>query len=188
VTRKDYGRLAEYDALFIRETTQLNHHTYRFAKKAEKRGMVVIDDPDSILRCTNKVYLAELLAANRIATPKTVIVRREGLAEVEQAIPYPIVLKIPDGSFSRGVFKAENRAELLRIAGRLFKDSDLILAQEFLYTEYDWRIGVLSRQPIYACRYYMSRRHWQIVNHDVKGGPRAGERRPCGWRTRRPRW
>jgi glutathione synthase/RimK-type ligase-like ATP-grasp enzyme len=174
VTRKDYGRLAEYDALFIRETTQLNHHTYRFAKKAESEGMVVIDDPDSILRCTNKVYLAELLAANRIATPKTVIVRRESLAEVEQAIPYPIVLKIPDGSFSRGVFKADNRTELLRIAGRLFKDSDLILAQEFLYTEYDWRIGVLSRRPIYACRYYMSRRHWQIVNHNVKGAPRAG--------------
>src|SRR5699024_658087 len=35
VQRQDYGRLAEYDALFIRETTQINHHTYRFAKKAE---------------------------------------------------------------------------------------------------------------------------------------------------------
>jgi len=174
ITRKDYGRLAEYDALFIRETTQLNHHTYRFAKKADSEGMVVIDDPDSILRCTNKVYLAELLAANRIPTPKTVIVRRENLDELEQEIPYPIVLKIPDGSFSRGVFKADNHNELGRIAARLFKDSDLILAQEFVYTEYDWRIGVLARRPIFACRYFMSKKHWQVVNHDVDGPPREG--------------
>jgi glutathione synthase/RimK-type ligase-like ATP-grasp enzyme len=174
VTRKDYGRLAEYDALFIRETTQLNHHTYRFAKKAESEGMVVLDDPDSILRCTNKVYLAELLAANRIPTPKTVIVRPENLPELEAAIPYPIVLKIPDGSFSRGVFKADNRTELLRIAGRLFKDSDLILAQEFLYTDFDWRVGVLARRPIFVCRYFMSKEHWQVVNHDVRGRPREG--------------
>ena len=174
ITRKDYGRLAEYDALFIRETTQINHHTYRFAKKAESEGMVVLDDPDSILRCTNKVYLAELLQANRVPTPKTEIVRRESLDELEAEIPYPIVLKIPDGSFSRGVFKADNRAELQRIAGRLFKDSDLILAQEFLYTDYDWRVGVLSRKPIFVCRYYMSERHWKIVNHDVKGRPREG--------------
>jgi glutathione synthase/RimK-type ligase-like ATP-grasp enzyme len=174
VTRKDYGRLAEYDALFIRETTQINHHTYRFARKADSEGMVVIDDPDSILRCTNKVYLAELLAANRVPTPKTVIVRRENLDDVEQAIPYPIVLKIPDGAFSRGVFKAESRADLTRIAARLFKESDLILAQEFLYTDYDWRVGVLSRRPIFVCKYYMSGQHWQVVDHTGKGAPKEG--------------
>ena len=39
ITKKDYPRLAEYDALFIRETTGLDHHTYRFAKKAEEEGM-----------------------------------------------------------------------------------------------------------------------------------------------------
>ena len=31
------------------------------ARKAEAEGMVVIDDPVSILRCTNKVFLADLL-------------------------------------------------------------------------------------------------------------------------------
>jgi len=61
IEKKDYGRLAEFDALFIRETTGIDHYTYQFAKKAESEGMVVIDDPDSILKCTNKVYLDELL-------------------------------------------------------------------------------------------------------------------------------
>lgn len=57
IEKKDFARLAEYDALFIRETTAINNHTYRFAHRAEREDMVVIDDPVSILRCTNKIYL-----------------------------------------------------------------------------------------------------------------------------------
>ncbi len=64
ITREDYGSLGEFDALFIRETTLVNHHTYRFARRAAVDGLVVIDDPVSILRCTNKVFLAELLASH----------------------------------------------------------------------------------------------------------------------------
>ena len=32
IGRKDYARLAEFDALLIRETTRVDHHTYRFAE------------------------------------------------------------------------------------------------------------------------------------------------------------
>ena len=173
IQRKDYSRLAEYDALFIRDTTRINHYTYRFAKKAESEDMVVIDDPNSILRCTNKVYLAELLRANRIPAPKTHILHKDAhkkmLAVLEREIDYPIVLKVPDGSFSLGVYKAESRTELEEISQRLFKDSELILAQEYLYTDFDWRIGILNRTPIFVCQYFMSKKHWQIVNHGPGG-------------------
>ncbi|HSM27794.1 MAG TPA: RimK family alpha-L-glutamate ligase, partial [Thioalkalivibrio sp.] len=98
--------------------------------------------------------------------------------KAEELIGYPVVLKIPDGSFSRGVFKASNRSELESIAKKLLKESDLILAQEFVYTDFDWRIGVLNKRPLYASQYFMSRKHWQIVNHEAKGGPRHG-----GFRT-----
>jgi hypothetical protein len=118
IERKDFSRLAEFDALFIRETTALDHYTYQFAKKAEREGMVVIDDPDSIVKCTNKVYLEELLRAHRIDTPKAVIVSRDNLAQLEELLDYPMVLKIPDGSFSRGVFKVETRSDLNERAGR----------------------------------------------------------------------
>ncbi|MFN2308384.1 MAG: RimK family protein [Gammaproteobacteria bacterium] len=173
IQRKDYSRLAEYDALFIRDTTRINHYTYRFAKKAESEDMVVIDDPNSILRCTNKVYMAELLRANRVPAPKSSILHKSELKRVDRIIErefnYPVVMKVPDGSFSIGVYKAENRAELLEIAQRLFKDSELILAQEYLYTEFDWRIGILNRTPIFVCQYFMSKKHWQIVNHGPGG-------------------
>jgi glutathione synthase/RimK-type ligase-like ATP-grasp enzyme len=169
VEKKDYLRLAEYDALFIREDTSLDDHTYRFSKKAEKEGMVVIDDPNSILKCTNKVYLAELLKAHNLPAPKTVIVDRGKIPWLEQQIPYPIVLKIPDGSFSRGVYKVQNRGELEATAATLLEESDVILAQEFMYTEFDWRVGVLNRQPIFVCQYLMAKKHWQIVKHSTDG-------------------
>ncbi|MGW8309737.1 MAG: RimK family protein [Thiogranum sp.] len=169
IQRRDYARLAEYDALLIRDTTRINHYTYRFAKKAESEDMVVIDDPVSILRCTNKVYLTELLRAHRIPIPRTVILNKRRRQDASQYIDYPIVLKIPDGSFSRGVSKAEDRQQLNEITRALFKDSELILAQEFMYTAFDWRIGILNRKPLFACQYFMSKSHWQIVNHGPAG-------------------
>lgn len=174
IERADYSRLAEYDALFIRDTTRINHYTYRFAKKAESEGMVVIDDPHSILRCTNKVYMAELLRSHRVPAPKTVIVGRNDLDATERAIGYPLVLKVPDGSFSQGVFKVENREQFQDRTQQLFKTSELILAQEFLYTEFDWRIGILNRKPIYACQYFMSKKHWQIVHYQSDGRATEG--------------
>lgn len=177
IERKDFSRLAEFDALFIRETTALDDHTYRFAKQAESEGLVVIDDPNSILKCTNKVYLAELLKANRIPTPKTLILDTSALATVEQELRYPLVLKIPDGSFSRGVFKVNDRAELEQTAARLFEDSDIILAQEFMYTQFDWRVGLLNGEPIFACQYFMSKEHWQIVKHRTGGSFSEGDSR-----------
>ena len=177
IDKGDYTRLAEYDGLFIRETTALDHHTYRFAHKAEREGMVVIDDPTSILRCTNKIYLHDLLRAKKLATPRTEILYRDDpkqLRELPERLGFPMVLKIPDGSFSRGVVKVEESDALDKAAAELFQHTALVIAQEFLFTEFDWRIGVLNREPLYACKYYMSRNHWQIYNHGAKGTAKTG--------------
>ncbi len=165
ISPKDFGRLSEFDALFIRETTAIDHHTYRFARKAASEGLVVIDDPDSILRCTNKIYLEELLKLHRVSTPETVIVRSGGLDELEEKIAYPIVLKVPDGSFSLGVYKVENRQQLEQVSRKMFKDSELLLGQAYTYTPFDWRVGILNRKPLYVCQYFMSKDHWQIYDH-----------------------
>jgi glutathione synthase/RimK-type ligase-like ATP-grasp enzyme len=168
ITQKDYLRLPEYDGLFIRATTSINHYTYRFAKRAEVEGMVVIDDPTSILRCTNKIYLADLFKENKVPAPHSVLLYKgkpKQIEHLESILEYPMVLKIPDGSFSVGVEKVSNRDELKKVLEQLFQKSTLLLAQEYLYTEFDWRIGVLNNEPIYACRYYMVRDHWQIYQH-----------------------
>ncbi len=165
ITHKDFGRLGEFDALFIRATTAIDHYTYRFARKASSEGLVVMDDPDSILRCTNKIYLYELLRANSIATPKTAVVSARGLDRLAEEISYPIVLKTPDGSFSRGIHKVDNRQELLSVAKQMLRSSELLLGQAYIYTPFDWRIGIINRKPLYACKYFMSPNHWQIYHH-----------------------
>jgi len=176
ITREDYSRLAEFDALFIRETTAVNHHTYRFSRKAHAEGLVVIDDPWSILRCANKVYLAERLAQAKVPAPRTVILQKESLkgSPASAGITFPCVLKQPDSAFSQGVVKAENEGDFREKLDKLFEKSDLIIAQEFMASDFDWRIGILDRKPLYACKYYMARGHWQICNWAGIGGSRFG--------------
>jgi glutathione synthase/RimK-type ligase-like ATP-grasp enzyme len=172
ITKRDFSRLAEYDALFIRETTQMEHHTYRFARRAENEGLVVIDDPDSIMKCTNKIYLAELLSANKISIPRTEILKKDEAGDIkslESRIPYPVVLKIPDSSFSRGIHKVSTTEELKAVVADLFSDSDVILAQEYLYTDFDWRIGILNRRALFGCQYFMTSDHWQIMKYRPSG-------------------
>jgi glutathione synthase/RimK-type ligase-like ATP-grasp enzyme len=174
VTRDDYGRLAEFDALFIRDTTSVNHFTFRFAKRAESEGLVVIDDPDSIVKCSNKVYLHELLSHHKIATPPTRIIHKDNWETAPEALGFPVVLKQPDSSFSLGVVKAKDPEQYEAEVERLFKISDLLIAQAFTPTDFDWRIGLLDREPLFCCKYYMADGHWQIYDNSKTGDDSLG--------------
>ncbi len=169
ITQDDYADITEFDALLIRATTQVNHFTYRFARRAASEGLVVVDDPDSILRCTNKVYLAELLARHRIAAPPTMIVHRQNVDQVPEQLGLPVVLKLPDSSFSLGVTKAETAEELATKATAMFERTELLVAQAFTPTDFDWRVGLFDGEPLWVCRYHMAPKHWQIVKSAGSG-------------------
>ncbi|MBS1189790.1 MAG: rimK [Rhodocyclaceae bacterium] len=174
ITPADFYRLAEFDALFIRDTTFVHHYTYRFSRWAAAEGLEVIDDPDSILKCNNKVYLAEMLARHNLPSPRTLMVHRGNVGQILSVLSLPCVLKQPDSSFSVGVAKVETEAELQNKVAELLGKSDLIVAQEWLPTTFDWRVGVLDGRVIFVCKYYMAAGHWQIVNHQVDGAPAEG--------------
>jgi len=175
VQKNDIGRLFEFDALLIRETTRVNHYTYRFARKAKANGLEVIDDPDSILKCCNKVYLAELLEKHQILIPKTIILERDDVEKMVSYLSYPCILKQPDSSFSRGVVKVQTPEEFREQALSFLADSDLLIIQEFLPTAFDWRIGVFDGEALFACKYFMAKDHWQVYNHSKKGNSFAGD-------------
>ncbi len=175
ITRNDYGKINQFDALFIRETTNVNNHTFRLAKKAQAEGLVVVDDPVSIMRCTNKVYLNELMRSHGINTPKAAIVSKENPLAVVEKIGYPFILKEPDGAFSKGVKKVQNEQELNELLKGFFKGSELLIAQEFMPTPFDWRVGVFNGQPLYVCKYFMARNHWQIIDWKKSGKVQEGK-------------
>ncbi|MCW0484006.1 RimK family protein [Gaoshiqia sediminis] len=177
ITEEDTTRLLEFDGLFIRQTTALNHITYHLSQKAWQADMVVIDDPLSIIRCTNKVYLKELLEREGIPTPKSKLIFKNNLAsfaEISGFLGTPIILKVPDGSFSIGMHKVGNEQEYVRALELLSEKTSVFLAQEFVPTSFDWRIGIINGEPLYACKYYMARGHWQIYNHQDPGKPKSG--------------
>ncbi|MEF9986043.1 MAG: RimK family protein [Bacteroidales bacterium] len=172
ITEEDATRLMEFDALFIRTTTSLNHYTFHLSQLAAVNDMAVIDDPESIIRCTNKVYLSELFEKEKIPAPTSQLLFRSNtntFNDISEKLGTPFILKIPDGSFSIGMYKISNEQELQNALDILFKESAVLLAQEFTPTDFDWRVGILDGEPLFACKYYMAKGHWQIYNHADSG-------------------
>jgi glutathione synthase/RimK-type ligase-like ATP-grasp enzyme len=120
------------------------------------------------------VYLYELLTANKILTPKSYVISRENAKALPDKISYPFILKQPDGAFSKGVVKINSDEEYKTFTCTMFRDSDLLIAQEYLPTAFDWRVGVLDGQPLYVCKYFMASQHWQIVNWNAEENLREG--------------
>lgn len=175
ITKDDINRISEFDALFIRETTSVNDHTYMFARLAYAEGLVVIDDPWSILRCSNKIFLHERMVLNKIPVPYSKILSKSGFKPSDVAdMNFPLVLKQPDGSFSVGVSKVNSVEELETSLKKLFKSSELIIAQSYIPSEFDWRIGIMDQKPLFACKYYMAPGHWQIYNWAKKDDDSLG--------------
>jgi glutathione synthase/RimK-type ligase-like ATP-grasp enzyme len=168
IESKDLSRLSSFDALFIRQSTEVNNEAYAFARKAQQEGLAIIDYPDAILKCCNKVYMAEALENANIDTPKTIIIHKNNKHIVLETIGLPCVLKAPDSTFSFGVKKAKTEDEYHDLVTEMLKESDLIITQEFCPSDYDWRIGIIDDKPFFACKYYMAKGHWQIYNWKAK--------------------
>jgi glutathione synthase/RimK-type ligase-like ATP-grasp enzyme len=157
-------RLPEFDALFNRAGPE--GIIYEFLRRAESLGMPVVDDPESVLKCGNKVYMQELLNRHRIATPRTLIVQRGNVNEIIPTLGLPCVLKLPDSGFGLDVVKIESEDSLRKETERFFSKSELLIAQEWLPSEFDWRVGVYDRRPLFVAKYFMAPGHWKIIKVD----------------------
>ena len=72
------------------------------------------------------------------------------------------------------MYKVTNSIEYSDALGSLSEKSSVFLAQEFMPTSFDWRIGLLNGEVLYACKYFMARGHWQIYDHQDNGKTRSG--------------
>jgi glutathione synthase/RimK-type ligase-like ATP-grasp enzyme len=156
-------RLPEFDGLFNRASPEVDGITYEFVRQAESLGMPVVDDPESILRRLNKVYMHELMSRHRIAQPRSLIVQRGNLDQVVAALGLPCVLKLPDSGFGLDVVKIESEDSLRKETERFFGKSELLIAQEWLPSDFDWRVGVYDRRPLFVAKYFMAPGHWKVI-------------------------
>ncbi|KAA3634985.1 MAG: ATP-grasp domain-containing protein [Calditrichaeota bacterium] len=168
--RADMYKIPEYDALYIRALTDPLNSAYVAARTAEMHNVKVIDDPDSIRICCDKVNMYEHLITHDVPIPDTRVIGREEIT-VEKAkelfaiLGKPIILKAPNSSFSRYVEKASTVDEFVKVAKRFVRRADRIVAQRFVKSAFDWRVGILNDEVLYVCQYTIPKKHWKILTH-----------------------
>ncbi len=167
----EINRLQNYNGLFIRMLTSKDNDAYYWSYLAKLYSIKSVDTPLSIALGCDKYLQYKLCTLKNIRIPKTVIINKttqlESLLQANY-LHFPLVLKLSEESFSRGVFKVHHLQELREKVTELFSyehKANLIL-QEYIYTPFDWRIGILAKKILYACRYYMVKDHWQILKYE----------------------
>lgn len=177
--RPDMYKIPDYEALFIRALTDPLNSAYVAARLAEMNGIRVIDDPTSIRICCDKVNMYGHLLRARVPVPGTEILAPEDLTRDRAAalldrLGSPVVLKAPNSSFSLYVEKASTPDEIVRVGKRFLRRADRLVAQRFIRSSFDWRVGVLAGEVLYVCQYTIPRRQWKIMTHVGKGRVVAG--------------
>ena len=164
--REDIDEIPRYDAVFIRATTDPLYTSYVVSKTAWELGMRVIDDPESIKICANKIHQYALFEKYNVPRIPTIFLNKDELHHrkitgVFETLGKPVVIKAPYTSFSRYVEKAACETSFRDIAKRYFKKSDTIAIQKFVPTQFDWRVGVLNDQVLYVCKYMIPKGRWK---------------------------
>lgn len=169
LNERDFNKLASYSGLFVRTLMSLNHFSYNWIEFAEYLKLNVIDTTKGISLGANKHLQYELCQWYDILTPKTkILYRHESIYKFIESckISFPLVIKIPDGYFSKGVYLIENKKKFIEKCKNLFKSKYYtLIIQEYLYSSFDWRIGILNKKPLFACKYFMVENHWQILKY-----------------------
>jgi glutathione synthase len=121
----------------------------RFGQLAARRGVVVLDDPDRLLRAVDKLYVLELPEEIR---PRCVVSRSAGdIAAFVRAEGGPVVIKPVMGSCGRNVFLVSgphdtNLSQMIEVAAR----DGYVMAQEYIpaAAQGTVRIFILEGRPL----------------------------------------
>ncbi len=164
--RENIEDIPNYDAVFIRATTDPLFTSYIVSKTAWELGKKVIDDPESIKICANKIHQYALFEKHDVPRIPTVFLSKDDLhhkkiTEIFSTLGKPVVIKAPYTSFSRYVEKAACETSFREVAKRFFKKSDVLAIQKFTPTAFDWRVGVLGNDILYVCKYMIPKGKWK---------------------------
>ncbi len=166
IFKEDISKICEYNALFIRATTDPSNSAYVVSRLAEQSGLKVIDDPHSIRTCSNKAILHDLFLKNNIPSPKSLLFTgdysSECLDNIFETLGTPVVIKTPYTRFSSHVEKAESIQEFVSISKKLLRKSKVLVVQEYVMSDFDWRVGILQNEVIYLCKYCIPNGGWKV--------------------------
>jgi len=168
--RSGLSEIPKYDAVFIRATTDPLYTAYVVSRTAWVLGLRVVDNPESIRICANKIHQYKLFEKYDVPHIPTLFLNKEEfhhrqIEEIFELFGKPVVIKAPYTSFSRYVEKVSCETSFREVAKRFFRRSDYIVVQKFMPSRFDWRVGVLNGEVLYVCKYMMPKGKWK---HGVK--------------------
>jgi glutathione synthase/RimK-type ligase-like ATP-grasp enzyme len=172
--RPDLFKIPTYDALFIRALTDPLNSAFMASRIASLHGLRVLDDPDSILICCDKVNMYRHLQQAGVPMPETVYldagdITAAGGRELLERLGSPFVLKASSSSFSMYVERVSDPDAFVKVGKRYLRRSARVVAQRFVRSEFDWRVGVLDGEVLYVARYLIPRKQWKILTYTEKG-------------------
>jgi len=171
VFRKDIARIPSFDALFIRSLTDPLNAAYVASRTAELHGMPVIDDPDSIIICCDKINMYMHLMKAGVPIPDTRFLAkgeldRRTIESMFDELGTPLILKAPHTSFSLHVDKVDTVAAFQEVAKRYYRRADEIVVQRFVPSRFDWRVTTLNGEVLFVCKYVMPGDSWKLQRLD----------------------
>ena len=174
----DFDRFSGFDAAFLRLDTSVFGLSFAVSRYCWELGLRIVDDPKSMVTCMNKAHVQGVLERAGVPTPETVLLTKAGSEHLDAEgmfgeLGTPIVCKAPHGAFSSAVEKAHDEKELKSLVRRFSQRSDVVLLQRYTPSAFDWRVGVLCGQPLYAARYHIPQGAWRI--HDKPQGAQRKE-------------
>ena len=161
-------KVLKTDALFIRSRTDPLNISFIASKMAEMHDIPVIDDSLSIQICSDKVNMYMHLIKAEVPIPRTVFVKqsdfnKDDMARLMETMDGSLIIKEPSTTFGNRVKRVTTLTDAHRIACSYLKMSDWIVAQEFIESDEDWKVGVLDGELLYACRYVLPTESQKIV-------------------------
>ena len=178
--RPDMYKIPGYDAIFIRALTDPLNSSYVAARLAQMNGLRVIDDPESIYICCDKVNMYRHLQDKNVPMPETQFLIESDLnhatgARLLESMGAPLVLKAPNSSFSMYVEKVATPEEFVAVGTRYLRRADRVVAQKFVRSQFDWRVCVLAGEPLFVCQYMIPKKRWKIMTYTDAGRAIYGE-------------
>ncbi len=174
--RSELMSIPRYDGLLIRALTDPLNTSYVAARMGEVHGLRVIDAPDSILVCCDKVNMYQHLMRAGVPMPETCFLTEDEVT-VEQArelfeeFGSPLVLKAPNSSFSAYVEKVHDELTFVKVGKRFLRRAERLVVQQYLPSSFDWRVTILDGKVLFAVKYVMAVGAWKAHDRDHEGRP-----------------
>ncbi len=172
--RNELKYLKNYDGVLIRALTDPLNTSYVVARTAEMLGKRVLDHAESIRICCDKVNMYARLQRHGVPLPETRFLEQDEVTAATaealfEALGAPLVLKAPNSSFSAYVDKVATPVDFVRVGKRFLRRADRIVVQQYMPSDFDWRVITLDGRVLAVLKYRFAPHQWKLMDRTEEG-------------------